>query len=147
MVICVSMITLSLSLSLSLLLCSPPRISQCSNPSVIVCERLLLPSTCLLACRLGCLPLCSYLHSSLSALTLASGAQHLEIFDINIGGLGTARAFGRGYYIEVSIAGHVAIKTKTADYDPVNKVYRITGVWSIPGGMELKHHNTRTPED
>ena len=61
----------------------------------------------------------------------------LEMSNIHIGGLGTPRTFSRGYYIEVSIAGQVAIKTKTADYDPVNKVYRIRGVWSIRGGKTI----------
>jgi hypothetical protein len=57
--------------------------------------------------------------------------------DIHLAGLGSTRLLSNGFYVEVCVGGHVAIKTPSAIFDPVNKVFRIEGVWSIPGGREI----------
>ena len=74
-----------------------------------------------------------HLQSSCSALSLASGPQGIQISDM----LGSPRLLSNGFFVEFFVGGHVAIKTPSAIFDPVNKVFRIEGVWSIPGGREI----------
>ena len=71
------------------------------------------------------------------SLSLASGGQHLQISGIFVNGLGQPSVWASGYFVEISIGGHVAIKTKIAIFDPINKVFRMEGVWSIPGGRGI----------
>ena len=72
-----------------------------------------------------------------SARFLASGARHLQISDVNIVGLGPPGTWCKGYQISVTVEGHAAIKVGKPTFDPVNKVFRFEGVWSIPGGREI----------